>query len=347
MDAYFASIEQRDFPHLKGKPVIVGGSPNSRGVVSTCSYEARRFGVHSAMPSALAKKICPQGIFVRGRFEAYQTCTKQIREIFYSFTELVEPMSLDEAYLDLTFSDRNSVSIAQEIKKKIFEKTKITASAGVSYNKFLAKIASDYNKPDGLTIITKENAIKFLDNLPLRKFHGIGKSLSSKLLNQGFKSGGDLRKLSKMQINSFFGKSGDYFYNICRGIDNRPVVTERIRKSAGHEVTFDEDIKDLNSLDVILRKLAEKISERMIKHKILGQSITIKFKYFDFQVISRIKQLDSPINSKEDVYLNALALLKKNYDFQVPLRLLGIALGNLINEDEFLKKPRQLHLNLF
>ena len=245
MDAFYASIEQRDKPSLKGKPVIVGGNPQSRGVVATCSYEAREYGIHSAMPCKTAYKRCPYAIFVRPRFEVYKQVSYEIREIFYKYTDLVEPLSLDEAFLDVTENKLNikyATDVAKMIKKEIYEKTGLTASAGVSYNKFLAKLASDYNKPNGLTVIREDNAQSFLDNLPIRKFFGIGKVTQKTLKGLGVENGYDLRQMEISELESIFKNRGYLFYQLARGIDNREVEPHRERKSIGAETTLTENL---------------------------------------------------------------------------------------------------------
>jgi len=242
MDAYYASVEQRDRPEFKGKPVIVGGDPKSRGVVAACSYEARKFGIHSAMASSTAYRLCPDAVFIRPRFDMYRAVSTQIREIFYEYTDLVEPLSLDEAFLDVTENYKGMPSatiIAKEIKREIYRRTGgLTASAGISFNKFLAKVASDINKPDGITVITPEMADEFIDRLPIRKFFGVGKVTEEKMLNLGIKTGADLKQYRKEQLIQLFGKSGNYFYDIAHGLDDRPVQPNRIRKSMGKETSY-------------------------------------------------------------------------------------------------------------
>jgi len=263
MDAFYASVEQRDHPQLRGKPVIVGGDPGSRGVVATCSYEARRFGIHSAMSSARAYRLCPQAIFVRPRFDVYRAVSAQIREIFHQHTDLVEPLSLDEAYLDVTENKQQIASatwVAREILQQIYKQTALTASAGVSYNKFLAKLASDIDKPAGLTVVTPEQAEAFIGQLPVRRFHGIGRVTEKKLLARGIASGADLRRCSLAELEHLFGSAGQYFYDIARGIDTRPVVPNRVRKSIGKETTLAEDCASVDQMLTILGGLADKVA---------------------------------------------------------------------------------------
>ena len=260
MDAFYASVEQRDNPQLRGKPVIVGGQPDKRGVVAACSYEARKFGVHSAMSSARAHTICPQAVFVYPRFDKYRAASAVIMEIFHEYTYLVEPLSLDEAFLDVTRNKKgieSATQIARQIRREIFDKTGLTASAGVSYNKFLAKVASDYRKPDGLTVVVPDKAQSFIDHLPIRKFSGVGKVTEKKMLGLGIRTGEDLRKLSRDDLIRIFGKYGAYFYNIAHGMDSRPVTTERIRKSLGKEITLGEDIANTGEMVTILENIAQ------------------------------------------------------------------------------------------
>ena len=258
MDAFFASVEQRDFPELQGKPVIVGGQPHSRGVVAACSYEARKFGIHSAMPSSQAFRLCPDAVFVKPRFDAYRQASSIIREIFYSFTDLVEPPSLDEAYLDVSHCTKHNGSatlIAQNIVTIIQQQTSLTASAGISYNKFLAKIASDINKPNGLYLITPKQGEAFIENLPIRKFHGIGKATEAKMTKLGIRNGKELKQASLQCLREYFGKAGLHYYQIARGIDPRPVKTNRPNKSIGIETTFEQDIFDKKVILKLLHQL--------------------------------------------------------------------------------------------
>jgi len=294
MDAFYASIEQRDQPELRGKPVILRGKPDSRGVVATCSYEARKFGIHSAMSSSRAYKLCPQAVFQRPRFEVYKSVSEQIRVIFHEFTDLVEPLSLDEAYLDVTENKKNIRSatlIAEDIRQRIFQETGLTASAGVSFNKFLAKVASDINKPDGTKVITPKQADEFIAKLAISKFFGIGKVTAEKMKKIGINTGSDLRKLSKERLVSLFGKNGLYYFNISHGRDDRPVCTEWIRKSLGKEITLDKDITDLTRILEILEDLANQVEVLLKRNQLQGKTITLKVKYFDFTSITRSKTI--------------------------------------------------------
>lgn len=340
MDAFYASVEQRDNPSLKGKPVVVGGSPESRGVVATCSYEARKFGIHSAMPSKIAYKRCPYAIFVRPRFDEYQKVSRKIREIFYRYTDLVEPLSLDEAYLDVTNNKKNieyATTIAKMIKNDILREINLTASAGVSYNKFLAKLASDYNKPSGLTVITPKDAQEFLDELPIHKFFGIGKVTSRILKNLGINNGYDLRQLSIHELEQIFKNRGYSFYQLARGIDFRPVEPYRERKSIGAETTLSYNLNiDDEEVAEILSELCEEVAYRTKHSEKLGKTITLKIKYEDFTQITRSISVEHPICTQEDIRTHVYNLLKNVHSEDKQIRLLGVTLSNLVDsKDEF------------
>jgi DNA polymerase-4 len=330
MDAFFAAVEQRDFPEYRNKPLIVGGSPFSRGVVATCSYEARPFGIHSAMPTSRAYRLCPEAIFVRPRFEAYREVSQEIRQIFSEYTDLVEPLSLDEAYLDVSGSDKHKGSatlIAKEIKSRIKQKTQLTASAGISYNKFLAKIASGLDKPDGLYLITPKKGIEFIKQLPIRKFHGVGKATAAKMLSLGIETGNDLQCFSLAELQQYFGKSGAYYYNIARGIDNRPVVNQRKSQSIGVETTFQQDIVGSQRVLKQLQQLFDKALTRVNAKQLSARTLTIKIKYHDFVQITRSRTLPQPINI--DTPINDLLrdlLTNTEIDLR-PVRLLGVNLS--------------------
>ncbi len=333
MDAFFAAVEIRDNPEYEGKPLIVGGKPNSRGVVSTCSYEARKYGIHSAMPSFKAYQLCPHAIFVRGRFDAYREASQQIKEIFFDYTDLVEPVSIDEAYLDVTKNKKNMASateIASEIRKRIKEKTKLTASAGVSYNKFLAKIASDLDKPDGLVIIPPHKAYQILENLPIGKFHGIGKASEKKMNELGIRTGKNLKECSLSELIKHFGKVGSYYFNIVRGIDEREVKTKRIRKSLGHERTFSKDISDIASMLKILEKMAKKISLEMKAKNFQAKTLTLKIKYANFDLISRSKTLEIPFDKEKPIFYLGKKMLLETLGPKCNIRLLGLTVSNLV-----------------
>ena len=353
MDAFYASVEQRDRPELKGKPVIVGGDPKSRGVVAACSYEARKYGVHSAMASATAHRLCPDAVFIRARFDVYRSVSAQIREIFHEYTDLVEPLSLDEAFLDVTQNYRQIPSatlIAREIKRQIYERTgNLTASAGVSFNKFLAKVASDMNKPDGITVVTPEMANDFIDRLPIRKFFGVGKVTEKKMLKIGIKTGADLKKLKKEQLMRLFGKSGIYFYDIAHGLDDRPVEPNRIRKSIGQETTLAQDIDDTDRMIEILESLAGDLADSLLKRGAKGRTVTLKLKYFDFQSITRSVTIEEPADSAAVIMKYIRPLLSKTEAGVKKVRLLGISVSNFDDQQPHARqagKIRQLPLPL-
>lgn len=331
MDAFFAAVEQRDFPEYRNKPLIVGGDPFARGVVATCSYEARPFGIHSAMPTSRAYRLCPQAIFVKPRFAAYREVSQAIRQIFFDYTDLVEPLSLDEAYLDVSAAEYNAGSatlIAKAIKARIKQQTQLTASAGVSYNKFLAKIASDLDKPDGLYLITPKQAIKFIEQLPIQKFHGVGKATASKMQMLGIHTGKDLRSLSLADLQQHFGKSAWYYYNIARGIDNRPVVSNRKSQSVGVETTFQEDIHNGEAVVEYLLQLFVKVLAKVTEKQLSAHTLTVKIKYHDFVQITRSRTLMQSISAATDIR-ELLTVLLKNTDVgNRDVRLLGITLSS-------------------
>jgi len=335
MDAFYASVEQRDNPQLRGKPIVVGGNPDSRGVVATCSYEARRFGIHSAMSCARAYCLCPQVIFVRPRFAAYQKVSRKIREIFLQYTDLVEPLSLDEAYLDVTINKPNIQSatwVAEKIRHEIWQKTNLTASAGVSYNKFLAKIASDVKKPDGLTVVTPEQAAQFIAKLSIRRFHGVGRVTEKKMENLGIHTGADLLGHSLAELSKNFGKSGQYYFNIARGVDLRPVVPNRVRKSIGKETTFSEDIVDLGQLMTVIGDLSLKVAVLLESKQTNGMTLTLKVKYANFQIVTRSISREQPIETVEDILSLAEGLLSKTGAGDKAIRLLGVTISNLTSD---------------
>lgn len=334
MDAFFASVEQRDNPELRGKPIAVGGA-GKRGVVAAASYEARRFGVRSAMPSITAARLCPDLVFVKPRFDVYSRVSKEIREIFFEYTDLVEPLSLDEAYLDVTEAKQgpNSATlIAKEIREKIFQKVGLTASAGVSFNKFLAKIASDVNKPNGMKVIQPAEAIPFLDNLKIEKFHGIGKVTAKKMHSLGIFNGADLKKLSELELVQQFGKVGRFYFRIVRAQDEREVQPNRIRKSIGAERTFNEDLTSLDEMYEKISPIAGKVFEYMKKTDNFGRTISLKVKTADFQVISRSKTFASEIRSQEKIKEIVNNLIAENFEELKSVRLLGVTVSNLSKE---------------
>jgi len=335
MDAFYAAVEQRDNQTLRGKPVIVGGDPGSRGVVATCSYEARAFGIHSAMSSAKAYRLCPQAIFVRPRFDAYREVSLQIRELFHEYTDMVEPLSLDEAFLDVTENKPGieyASHLAREILQEIFQRTRLTASAGVSYNKFLAKIASDVKKPAGLTVVTPEQAEEFINVLPIRRFHGVGRVTEKRMLARGIVNGSDLRQCSLEDLQCWFGKSGQYYYDIARGVDKRAVVPNRVRKSIGKETTLDEDCADKGAMVLILDKLAKKVEALLSARNTSGLTLTLKVKYGDFQNVTRSLTQVEPIEDAETILSLAEKMLARTEAGMRPVRLLGLTISNLTTD---------------
>ncbi len=333
MDAFYASVEQLDFPELKGKPLAVGGS-EIRGVVSAASYEARKFGVRSAMSGVQAKKQCPDLIFVRPRFNRYTEISKIIRKIFYEFTDLVEPLSLDEAYLDVTQNKKGNPSatlLAHEIRKRIFEETGLTASAGISINKFVAKVASDYNKPNGQKTVNPDEVEAFLEALDIRKFYGIGKVTAERMYQLGIYSGKDLKTRSLDFLEQHFGKSGTHYFYIVRGIHNSPVKPNRISKSVGAERTFNENLSSEVFMEDRLESIAKELERRLQKHKIAGKTVTLKIKYSDFSQQTRSKTLPYFISDKALLLETAKELLYQE-KLKESVRLLGISLNNLNTE---------------
>lgn len=334
MDAFYASVEQRDHAEYRGRPVIVGGAPASRGVVAACSYEARQYGVHSAMPSAQAYRLCPQAVFVQPRFEVYRRVSLQVQEVFREFTEVYEPLSLDEAFLDVTGSTRWSGSatmIAREIKTRIHLRTALTASAGVSYNKFLAKIASGINKPDGLFVITPEQGESFIAQLPVGKFFGVGKATEARMHELGIFTGEDLKQWSEEELVLHFGKTGRFFYNIARGIDERPVVAERARKSLSKETTFEEDLRDPASMLDCLMELSVQVAALLGKEELRARTIFIKVKYSDFKQVTRSRTLERPVSGFSDLAEEIRGLLEKTDIKRKAVRLLGFGVSGLID----------------
>lgn len=333
MDAYYASVEQYDFPELRGKPLAVGGS-ETRGVVSAASYEARKFGVRSAMSGVQAKKLCPALVFVKPRFERYTEISKKIRKIFYEYTDLVEPLSLDEAYLDVTQNKKGNPSatlLAQEIRKRIFEETGLTASAGISINKIVAKIASDFNKPNGQKTVNPDEVQPFLEFLEIRKFYGIGKVTTERMYQLGIFTGKDLKERSLEFLEKHFGKSGTHYYYTVRGIHNSPVKPNRISKSVGAERTFNQNISSEIFMVERLESIANELERRLQKHKIAGKTVTLKIKYSDFTQQTRSKTLPYFISDKALLLETAQELLYQE-KLKESVRLLGISLTNLNTE---------------
>ncbi len=343
MDAFYASVEQRDDPSLRGLPVAVGGG-GSRGVVLTASYEARRFGVRSAMPGGMARRLCPELLFVRPRFDAYRTASRAIREIFRGWTPLVEPLSLDEAYLDVTAAcaERPAMEIARAIKARIHEETGLTASAGVSFNKLLAKLASDLRKPDGLSVIRPERAVAFLAGLPIERFHGVGPATAARLRAAGIASGADLQARSEAELQAAFGRSGLYYWRIARAIDDRPVEPDRRRRSLSVEDTFARDLHGRDGLARELLVLADKLAERLQLAGFGGRTLTLKIKLADFRILTRRATLVHPVGGAAEIRDLALALLDRPEPPPAPVRLLGLGVSTSAGDPD----RRQLDLGL-
>ncbi|GAA4310138.1 DNA polymerase IV [Compostibacter hankyongensis] len=332
MDAFYASVEQRDNPEYRGKPIVVGGSPEGRGgVVATASYEARVFGIRSAMPSRTAAQLCPQALFIRPRFDAYKEASGRIRSIFYRYTDLVEPLSLDEAYLDVT-EDKlqigSAIAVARQIKQAIREELQLTASAGVSVNKFVAKIASDMNKPDGLTFIGPSAIAAFMEKLPVEKFFGVGKVTAAKMKRMGLHTGADLKKLGENELVQHFGKTGRFYYRIVRGIDNRPVQPHREIKSLSAEDTFPQDLQKPEDMRQELQRLAAVVAERLKRNNLQGRTVTLKIRFGDFRQITRNRSFPHAVSDPETICETAAQLLDSIQPEDKKIRLLGISLSN-------------------
>jgi len=346
MDAFYASVEQRDDPSLRGLAIAVGGG-EKRGVITTASYEARKFGVRSAMSGYEAKRLCPQLIFVPIRFDAYKEASQAIRSIFARYTDLIEPLSFDEAFLDVTENKINepiATEIAKEIKQAIFNETQLTASAGISYCKFLAKVASDINKPDGITIITPKKAIAFLEQLEIEKFYGIGKVTAKKMKAMGIFHGRDLKKMDRISMVSKFGKMGSYYYDIVRGIDDRPVQSHRERKSLAIERTLDEDLHDFESMKSYFQDLKIKFITRVKKYEFYGKTITLKLKTSDFKILTRSHSEKNVIDDEQKIIAIADELLEEYKKELKPIRLIGLTMSNRPKKDD--SESNQLFLDL-
>jgi DNA polymerase-4 len=343
MDAFYASVEQRDAPELRGKPVAVGGG--HRGVVTAASYEARPFGVRSAMPSVTARRICPELIFVKPRFDVYRAVSQQIRAIFADYTELVEPLSLDEAYLDVT-EDRLGLgtarAIAEDIRRRIRDETGLTASAGVSYCKFIAKLASDHRKPDGLCVITPEKGPEFVSSLPVARFHGVGPVTARKMERLGILTGADLKEWTLAALELQFGSSGRWYWRICRGIDEREVKPDRPYKSVSAERTFDEDLRDPGRLAAELERIAGYAWDRVMRAEVTGRTVTLKVKFGDFTLITRSKSFTAPVPDLAAFIAAGQALLAALHPLPKGIRLLGLGLHNLSEGEQI--QPQQLGL---
>jgi DNA polymerase-4 len=332
MDAFYASVEQRDNPGYRGKPLVVGGLPQGRGgVVATASYEARKFGIRSAMPSKQALQLCPDALFVRPRFAAYKEVSQKIREIFSRYTDLIEPLSLDEAYLDVTSDKQNigsAIEIAKQIKQAIKDELQLTASAGISINKFVAKIASDMNKPDGLTFIGPSAIEGFMEKLPVEKFHGVGKVTAAKMKKMGLHTGADLKNLTKDEIKKHFGKPGHFYYRIVRGVDERAVQPHQETKSISAEDTFAYDLTTYDEMVAELDKLAINVSKRLANYELKGRTVTLKIKYSDFKQITRCKSFAFPVFDADIISSAAKELLAATSPEDKKTRLLGIGISN-------------------
>lgn len=337
MDAFYASVEQRDNPEIRGKPVVVGGSVEGRGVVAAASYEARQFGVHSAMPARSAIQRCPHLVFVRPRFDVYKAISQQIREIFFQYTDFVEPLSLDEAYLDVTTNKRGLQSatiIAREIKERILAETQLTASAGVSINKFLAKTASGLKKPNGLCLITPDKAESFVETLPIEEFYGIGKVTAEKMRSLGIFKGADLKAWTEHALVERFGKMGRYYYQIARAQDDRVVEPNRICKSIGAEESFAVDLSERREMLAALAELASTVKRRMEANQTGGRTITLKVKYADYKQVTRSRTLAESLHEAEEMLDVATELLDTTEAGKNNVRLLGISISNLDSENE-------------
>jgi DNA polymerase-4 len=331
MDAFYASVEQRDDPSLRGKPLAVGGS-RERGVVMAASYEARQFGVRSAMPSTTARRLCPELLFVRPRFDVYKEVSRQIRAIFLEYTPLVEPLSLDEAYLDVTTNLKNmplASEIAREIRARILAETGLTASAGISYNKFLAKLASDHRKPNGQFVIRPEKGPAFVEGLPVGKFHGIGPATEARMKRLGIHTGADLKAQTREFLQQYFGKAGAYYYAGARAQDDRRVVPDRPRKSVGSETTFPQDLGRPVEIEEGVLSVLDDVWGYCERTRMAGRTVTVKIKYADFQIVTRSRTLSAPVASRAELERTSVELVRSIFPLEKKVRLLGVSLSNL------------------
>ncbi|HSM82937.1 MAG TPA: DNA polymerase IV [Nodosilinea sp.] len=332
MDAFYASVEQRDFPQYRGQPLVVGGRPEQRGAVAAASYEARQYGIHSAMPARVAQQRCPQLIFAPPRFEVYKQVSGQIRQIFHRYTDLVEPLSLDEAYLDVTVNplgEPSALVLARRIQADILATTQLTASAGVSVNKFLAKMASGQNKPNGLTLILPAQAEAFVAALPIEKFHGIGQVTARKMHSLGIATGADLRQWAEADLVQHFGKAGRFYYRVARGQDDRPVNPNRVRKSIGAERSFAPDLTTLSEITAALERVAAEVVGRLHEQKRRGHTLTLKLKYANYRQITRSRTFVTALGSESPILPWAQELLLAHLERGQPVRLVGLTLSNL------------------
>ncbi len=347
MDAFFASVEELDNPKLRGLPLIVGGEPTSRGVVAACSYAARAFGVHSAMPSAHARRLCPAAIFVRPRMERYRQISQHIMSLFFEYTNLVEPLSLDEAFLDVTVNtigESSATRLAEQLRARIADECGLTASAGVSCNKFLAKVASGMRKPNGLTVIPPDKAAQFVAGLPVRKFFGVGQATERKMQEAGISTGADLLQFSQDELCQLFGKNGLFFYSIARGIDHRTVQAHRVRKSIGTETTLAKDILAIEMVQQVLQGLTTELAADLAARKACGRTLTLKVRYHDFSTISRSCTVAAGFAGVDDVEMQLPRLLAATEAGRRPIRLLGISVSNLLSEKDLVRRAYQLPL---
>lgn len=336
LDSFYASVEQRDNPELRGKPVVVGGDPYGRGVVATASYEARAFGVHSAQSCRVALRLCPEAVFLRPRFDVYRGISREIQAIYRHCTPLFEPLSLDEAFLDVTAvaGGSSATQIARNLKQEIFSRTRLTASAGVSYNKFLSKIASAFKKPDGLTVVTPQGAADFIDGLPIGKIFGVGEVTEARLRELGILTGRDLKQLSQERLHGLFGKRGMMLYSFAQGVDLRPVEAERERKSVGKETTFESDMGDRAEMLFVLEHLAEQVAQRLAELGMAGKTITLKLRWDDFQLVTRSVSAASPIQNAQEMMRFLRPLLDQLHAKGTSVRLLGVTLSHLVSYRE-------------
>ena len=346
MDAFYASVEQRDDPALRGRPLAVGYAAE-RGVVAAASYEARKFGVRSAMPSSTALRKCPELIFVRPRFEVYRAVSQQIRAIFADYTALIEPLSLDEAYLDVTENRREiptASATATEIRARILERTSLTASAGISYNKFLAKLASDHRKPNGQFVIPPGSGAAFVADLAVGKFHGVGPKTAEKMNQLGIFTGADLERQPLTFLQHHFGKSGPWYYGLARGEDHRAVVPDRPRKSSGSETTFSKDLTDPAEIESAVQEMADDVWAWCEKAQSFGRTVTVKIKYADFRQATRSRTFESALRSLEDLRAASIQLMRTVYPLSQGIRLVGVTLSSFHNHDG--QQGEQLKLGL-
>lgn len=333
MDAFYASVEIRDQPTLRDKPVVVGGSPEGRGVVSAANYVARNYGIHSAMPASQVLRRCPNAVFIKPRMSYYASISKQIRDLFFEYTSLVEPISLDEAFLDVSGSEQlfgDAVSIAKEIRLKIKKRLDLVASAGVAPNKYLAKVASDLQKPDGFVVVRDSEVLSFLESLPVKRIWGVGSKCEAKFARMGIKTIGQIRQLSLKQLQSSFGVNAQHFWNLARGIDSRSVVPDRVAKSISHESTFRNDITERGILEAWSQELGSQVGRRLRRYNIKGRTIQMKLRYSDFQTITRSQTVEEPTNISGEITGIVKEMIQKELGLtHAPIRLLGVGVSNL------------------